>query len=222
MKKNSNINNIKEVFAQEELDNCKIALDTLKTEVDNLNLLVKQFEDKKFCKSFLKVLHTLNTCNGRILVTGVGKSGNIGKKISGIFSSIGMSSFFIHPVEAIHGDLGCICKNDVLIAISCSGGTVEIKDIVNYCNKHGVKVVSITCKSGSWLEENSEINITLNMKSEAINGFPIPTTSSILTLAICDALTACLVKNKKLSNKKYGELHCGGKIGENIKAKIKN
>jgi arabinose-5-phosphate isomerase len=199
--------------------NIQTAKETLKTEVLNLNYLVEQLDDLYFSKKFLQFLHILETCKGRILVSGVGKSGIIGKKISSVFSSIGFASFFIHPTEAIHGDLGCICKNDILLVISCSGETVEVRDIVQYCKKNKIDVLSITCKKKSWLELNSKINLTLKMNNEAVKDFPIPTTSSLLTLAICDAITSCLVKNSKLSYKKYGEIHCGGKIGKTMKNK---
>lgn len=193
--------------------NLQTARDVLGAEIVNLQLLSKQLDDKNFNKNFLQILSILENCKGRVLVSGVGKSGLIAKKISAIFSSISVASFFIHPTEAIHGDLGCIRKDDVLLAISCSGNTIELQDIVKYCNKNNITTASITCKKGSWLEKNTKINLSLNMKNEAIIGFPIPTTSSILTLAICDALTACLVKNKKLTPKRYIETHCGGAIG---------
>ena len=197
--------------------NLQVVGNVLGAEIANLQLLSKQLDDKNFNKNFLQILSILENCKGRVLVSGVGKSGLIAKKISAIFSSISVASFFIHPTEAIHGDLGCICKDDVLLAISCSGNTIELQDIVKYCNKHNVTTASITCKKNSWLEKNTKINLSLNMKNEAIIGFPIPTTSSILTLAICDALTACLVKNKKLTYKRYIETHGGGEIGKSKK-----
>ena len=204
-----------------EKDIIKIAREVLNNEVRDFKRLEKQLKDKRFNEKFLQFLSALEKCKGRVLVSGVGKSGIIGEKISSIFSSIGVSSFFIHPVEAVHGDLGCIQKDDVLLAISCSGETSELKNIVEFCNKNKVDVLSITCKKDSWLEKNSKINIFLNMKNEAINDFPIPTTSSILTLAICDAITACLVKNEGLTYEKYAKIHCGGKIGEIMREKSK-
>ena len=201
--------------------NINTATATIKTEIENLQSLQQQFNNKKFSAVFLKVLNEIENCKGRVLFSGIGKSGIISKKASTIFSSIGVASFFIHPVEAIHGDLGCICKDDILIAVSCSGNTIELQNIVNFCNKQGIKTIAITCKEQSWLEKNCQNCIVINMQNEAIKNFPIPTTSSILTLAVFDALTACLVENKNLTYKKYGELHCGGKIGEAMKKKVK-
>ena len=117
-----------------------------------------------------------------------------------------------------------------MIAVSCSGNTIELQNIVNFCNKQGIKTIAVVCKTNSWLEEKCQNCIVINMQNEAIKNFPIPTTSSILTLAVFDALTACLVENKmtaclvenkNLTYKKYGELHCGGKIGEAMKKKAK-
>ena len=201
--------------------NINTATETIKTEIENLQLLQQQFNNKKFSAVFLKVLNEIENCKGRVLFSGIGKSGIICKKASTIFSSIGVASFFVHPVEAIHGDLGRICKDDILIAVSCSGNTIELQNIVNFCNKQGIKTIAVVCKTNSWLEEKCQNCIVINMQNEAIKNFPIPTTSSILTLAVFDALTACLVENKNLTYKKYGELHCGGKIGEAMKKKAK-
>ena len=201
--------------------NINTATATIKTEIENLQLLQQQFNNKKFSAVFLKVLNEIENCKGRVLFSGIGKSGIICKKASTIFSSIGVASFFVHPVEAIHGDLGRICKDDILIAVSCSGNTIELQNIVNFCNKQGIKTIAVVCKTNSWLEEKCQNCIVINMQNEAIKNFPIPTTSSILTLAVFDALTACLVENKNLTYKKYGELHCGGKIGEAMKKKAK-
>ena len=187
------------------------------TEISNLNILASQFQDVKFCEDFLQLLSSIDKCRGKILVSGIGKSGLIGKKISAIFSSIGVPSFFIHPVEAVHGDLGCINRNDLLLAISCSGNTEELHNIVQYCNRNNILTSFICCQQNSWLEQNCKCGLVLNMQNEAIKDFPIPTTSSILTLAVCDALTACLVKTKKLTRKKYGQIHCGGSIGKMMK-----
>ena len=181
-----------------------------------LNCLIGQFDDVVFSQAFCELAQQLSLCTGKIVVSGVGKSGLIGKKIVAIFSSIGVQSIFIHPVEAIHGDLGAICNNDVLLALSCSGNTEELQNIVNYCNKNNVFTSAITCNEKSWLGDNCKINIAINMQKEAIEDFPIPTTSSILTLAVCDALTACLVKDKKLTKEQYGVFHCGGSIGKMI------
>lgn len=201
--------------------NINTATATIKTEIENLQSLQQQFNNKKFSSDFLKVLNEIENCKGRVLFSGIGKSGIICKKASTIFSSIGVASFFVHPVEAIHGDLGRICKDDILIAVSCSGNTIELQNIVNFCNKQGIKTIAVVCKTNSWLEEKCQKCIVINMQNEAIKNFPIPTTSSILTLAVFDALTACLVENKNLTYKKYGELHCGGKIGEAMKKKVK-
>lgn len=195
----------------------EIINDILDNEISNLKKLQENFKQKHFYQNFISALKMIKKCKGKVLVSGVGKSGLIGKKVSSIFSSIGVSSFFVHPVEAIHGDLGCIQKKDILIALSCSGNTKEMFEIIDYCKRNKIQTIAITAGEKSFLSENCDVSIVFNINREAIDNFPIPTTSSILTLSICDALTACLVHNKHLTHKQYGEYHCGGKIGEQMK-----
>ena len=197
----------------------KIAKDVLNNEINNLKLVEKCYD-----KNFEKCVGMVLNCKGRILVSGLGKSGLIGRKVAATFSSIGVPSFFIHPVEAVHGDLGSFEEDDILIALSCSGDTKEVSDVVNFCKKHKIKTLGITCKNKSFLQKNCDNCLVLSMESEAIQGFPIPTTSCVMMLSICDAITACVVKSKKLSEEQYVQFHSGGVIGKTIKkiVKLKN
>ena len=196
------------------MDFIKIAKQVVNNEIEEMKNVEKSIDE-----NFVKATTLITKCKGKILISGIGKSGLIGKKISANFASVGKPSFFIHPVEALHGDMGNIEKNDILIALSCSGNTKELQDIVLYCQKHKVKTIAITCNNNSFLTKSCDISIVLSMKKEAIDGFPVPTSSSLMTLAICDAITACIVKHSKLTREKYGEFHSGGSIGASIRKK---
>ena len=201
-------------MTQEEI--ITIAKHTIDTEISNMQLLSKQFSDQDFCQAFAQIANALSGCQGHIVLSGVGKSGLIGRKVSAVFNSIGVQSIFLHPVEAVHGDFGILRSNDILIALSCSGNTEEMHAVVNYCNNHNILTTSITCRQPSWLQSHCKINLTLKMQNEAIDGFPIPTTSCILTFAACDAFVAYLTKTKQLTRQQYGTYHCGGHIGAMI------
>ena len=198
------------------MDFIKTANSVLQNEIENLQRVKNSFDN-----NFAKATSLIINCKGRILVSGIGKSFLIGRKIASVFSSVGTPSFFIHPVEAVHGDLGCFEKDDILLALSCSGNTKEVQNVVLFCKKHGIKSISITCKKHSFLVKHCDASIILDMKEEAITGLPVPTTSCIMTLAVCDAITACIVKQHNFSQEQYVELHSGGYIGKTIKKLIK-
>ena len=194
-----------------------IAIEVLNKEILALKNVEKSLQNKEFQEVVKKVIH----CKGRILVSGLGKSGLIGRKIAATFASVGAPSFFIHPTEAVHGDLGSFEKEDILIVLSCSGDTEEVKKVVLFCKEHGIASIAITCNGKSFLAKNCTLSITLDMKEEAINDMPIPTSSCIMMLSVCDAITACVVKNKKFSKEDFYEFHSGGSIGKKIGAIIK-
>lgn len=146
---------------------------------------------------FLSVVERVVNCSGRIILTGIGKSNHIAKKISSTLSSTGTPSFFIHPTEASHGDLGMIKEEDILIAFSRSGESTELLDLLNYCNDYSVPIVGITAKKNSTLYKHSNFKILLPDVPEACPLGLAPTTSSIMMLALGDALAiACLEKKK--------------------------
>lgn len=197
----------------QDMNNIKIANDVLKQELAGLSRVQKSF-DKEFEKAVLLVAKT----KGRVLLSGLGKSGLIGRKIAACFSSVGIPSFFIHPVEAVHGDLGSFEKDDILIALSNSGNTEEMKSIVAFCEKHKIKSISITGNKKSFLATNCDVNIVMDVQGEAIKEYPVPTTSCIMTLAVADALTACVLKHKNFSKELYSEYHSGGSIGKAMRS----
>ena len=193
----------------DDMNNIKIAKNVLKLELEGLQRVEKSFD-----KEFEKAVELVAKTKGRILISGLGKSGLIGRKIAACFSSVGMPSFFIHPVEAVHGDLGSFEKDDILFALSNSGNTEEMKSIVAFCHKHKITSISITGNKKSFLATNCDINIVMDVQKEAIEDYPVPTTSCIMTLAVADALTACVLKHKNFSKEQYSEYHSGGSIGK--------
>ena len=188
--------------------NIQIANSVIQKEIEAMQKLQNCID-----KNFIAAVKLIAKSKGRILTSGIGKSGLIGRKVSACFASIGIPSFSIHPVEAVHGDLGSFESDDILIALSHSGNTEEMKNVVLYCKKHGIKSIGITSNRNSFLGKECDIAIVYDCKEEAIDGFPVPTTSCILVLAICDALTACAIKHRKISQEQYGEWHSGGTIG---------
>ena len=151
---------------------------------------------------------------GKIIVSGIGKSGHISSKISSTFSSFGSTSFFIHPSEANHGDIGMITKKDSVILISNSGETLELSNIILHCKKLCVPIVSITSEKESTLAKKSEIILEIPKGVEACPLELAPTSSTTCTLVLGDALALTLLKKRKFTSKDFLELHPGGKLGK--------
>ena len=199
---------------KEKINYIDIAKDILSNEISALKAVEKSFNEE-----FEKAVDFIYTTTGRIFVSGIGKSGQIGCKIASVFSSVGISSSFIHPVEAIHGDFGSLRQNDLLILLSNSGNTKELQALHDFGKYHGLRTISITGNKNSWLSTNCDANIVYDIGQEAISGFPVPTSSCIATLAIADAMTACLMKKRHFTQDEYLVYHPGGSIGERLKEK---
>lgn len=165
-------------------------------------------------REFVQAVKTLSFCTGKIITMGIGKSGIICKKISSTLSSTGSSSFYISPVEAIHGDLGNITVNDVILFISNSGETLEIKQVLPYIVKLKIPIISITGNINSFLAKFSDIILTTKIEKEACPFNLAPTTSSTLALAMGDALAVSLMQEKKFKRVDFIKFHPGGKLGE--------
>ena len=178
-------------------------------EIKALNLL-KNF----ISKDFVKVVNLLLKNKGKIIVSGIGKSGHIASKIASTLSSVGSPSFYIHPSEANHGDLGMLEKKDVVILISNSGETSELINLILYCKKLGVPIISITSELNSTLSRESNLNLLIPKNIEACPLELAPTSSTTCTLALGDALAVTLLKKKKFTESDFRELHPGGKLGQ--------
>ncbi len=172
-------------------------------------------------QSFLEALDLIYNLSGRVAVSGVGKSGIIGRKISATLSSLGTPSFFLHPVEALHGDLGTLTRDDLLLAISYSGNTLEICELVEIVKKRGLKIISLTGNKNSPLAKLSDVVLDVAVPREACPFNLAPTTSTTATLALGDALAICLFELRGLSSEDFRRNHPGGALGERLKVKVK-
>jgi len=168
-------------------------------------------------EDFYKAVELLLFLKGKLILSGIGKSGHIANKIASTFTSTGIVSLFLHPVEASHGDLGIIEKKDIVILISNSGEANEINDIINYCKKNGVKIICITSNKNSSLSKNSDVKIIIPKHKESDPLGIAPTTSTTLALIAGDALCSTILAYKKFDRQSFKNFHPGGKIGKNLR-----
>ncbi len=170
-----------------------------------------------FNNNFYKAIDTINNLKGRVIVTGVGKSAHIGNKISATLTSTGTPSFFIHATEASHGDLGNIQKNDCVIAISNSGETSELNDIIQYSKRFNITLISITSNVKSSLHRNSSIGIVYKKPKEACPLNLAPTTSTSMAMIIGDCMAIALLELKGFESTHFKSIHPGGNLGKDLK-----
>ena len=195
------------------------AKNTLTCEKNVLEMMSQRVDD-----TFVTVADKILNLNGRVIVTGMGKPGHIGKKIAASLASTGTPAFFVHPAEASHGDLGMITKNDLVLALSNSGESKELFDIVNYCKRFGITLVAVTSAPESTLGKAADYVLQIPNKQEAPEACPFnmaPTTSMIATLAMGDALTVALMNMRGFTKELYHDRHPGGKLG-NVLVKVKD
>ncbi len=195
----------------------KWAEEVIKLESEAISSL-KEKLNQSFCKAVELILST----PGRVVVTGVGKSGIIGKKISATLSSTGTPSFFLHPGEAVHGDLGMVSPEDVILAISNSGETEEINRLLPFFKRQGNSIIAFTGNLRSTLARNSDAVIYVGVKREACPLGLAPTSSTTATLAMGDALAIVLLKIKGFKKKDFARLHPGGSLGKRLMLKVKD
>ena len=192
----------------------KLAQEVIESEIKSLKKLKASIDN-----SFHKVIETIINCKkGKVILSGVGKSGIIAKKISSTLSSVGTPSFFVDASSCSHGDLGQISSNDVLILISNSGESSELKNIIQYANRNkNIILIGIVSKKNSLLYKNSDIKILLPEVKEAGPGNIVPTSSTIMQLAIGDAMAICTMKQKRFGEKEFKKFHPSGSIGAKLK-----
>ena len=171
---------------------------------------------KVFNRSFENAVEIIAKCKGKVICAGIGKSGLIARKVSATLSSVGVSSFFCDPAQALHGDMGQIEKNDILIIFSYSGNTSELHNMIRYANRFGVKVIGVASKKDSLLLKGSDIKILLPSVKESDYINLVPTTSTTLTLLFGDCLATALMHKKKFSKEKFKVFHPGGNLGQKL------
>ena len=190
----------------------KSAKEVLNIESKAINDLAKGLDD-----NFFKAIESIKNLKGKLIISGVGKSGNIAAKIAASFTSTGIPSVFLNPVDASHGDMGIVRVDDILIVLSNSGESHELSDLLDFAKKQSIKIISICSNKKSLLAKNSDINLILPPHKEADKLSTIPTTSTTMALALGDALCCCLLDLREFDKKAFKLLHPGGKIGKKLK-----
>lgn len=187
-----------------------IAQQIILEEIKGLQLLLNHIP-----QDFSQAVERIINLSGRVVVSGIGKSGYIARKISASFASTGTPSIYVHPAEASHGDLGMIAQNDIVVLLSNSGETNEILSIINYCKRFGISIIGITMREDSTLALASDYLLNIPTVNEA-STIDAPTTSAMMMLALGDALMVAVYDAKGFSQDDFKILHPGGKIGANL------
>jgi len=172
-------------------------------------------------EEFRQAVDLIYQCPTRLVITGIGKSGIIGQKISATLNSTGTPSFFLHPVEALHGDLGMVAPTDVVIAISYSGETTELNALLSSLKKRGTTIIAMTGGMGSSLARAADVVLDIGIPKEACPLGLAPTTSTTATLAMGDALSVVLLNKKEFQASDFRENHPGGSLGERLKVQVR-
>jgi arabinose-5-phosphate isomerase len=171
---------------------------------------------------FSEAVDLLYRCKGKVVVSGMGKSGLIGQKIAATMASTGTPSFFLHPAEGLHGDLGMLARRDVLIAISNSGETQEILQLLPFMERMGIPVVAIVGRKGSTLAKNSAVALDVSVAEEACPMGLAPTASTTVSLAMGDALAVALLEKRGFKEQDFAQFHPGGTLGRRLLVKVRD
>ena len=172
--------------------------------------------------NFIKAVNSVSKSNGRLVVVGIGKSGHIGRKISATLASTGTPSFFVHPTEALHGDLGMITAKDIVLALSFSGETEELSKILTPLKKENITIIALTGHKNSTLGKMADICLEVKVKREACPYNLAPTSSTTAMLALGDALALCLMQVKNFHKEDFALFHPGGTLGKLLTYKVKD
>jgi arabinose-5-phosphate isomerase len=172
--------------------------------------------NKIFNKSFVQAVNLMANCKGKVICAGIGKSGLIARKVAATLSSVGISSFFLNPSEANHGDLGQIDKRDLLLVFSYSGNTSEISNMLRYANRFNIKIIGVSSKRDSLLLKASDIKLLLPQVKESDPTGMVPTTSTSITLLMGDCLAVALMNKLNFSKERFKIFHPGGNIGQTL------
>jgi arabinose-5-phosphate isomerase len=172
--------------------------------------------NKIFDKSFIQAVELMANCKGKVIAAGIGKSGLIARKVAATLSSVGISSFFLNPSEANHGDLGQIDKRDLLLVFSYSGNTSEIANMLRYANRFNIKIIGVASKKDSLLLKASDVKLLLPQVKESDPTGMVPTTSTSITLLLGDCLAVALMNKMRFSKERFKVFHPGGNIGQTL------
>ncbi len=189
----------------------EIARNVLRIEAEALGALVERINDK-----FIDAIEIIYACKGRVVVTGMGKSGIIGRKLSATLASTGTPALFLNPAEGIHGDIGMVTRGDVVIAISNSGDTDEIITLLPMLKRMDISIISMTGNPASLLARSSDINIDVSVKKEACSMGIVPTASTTAALAMGDAIAVTLLDRRGFCKEDFALFHPGGLLGRRL------
>ena len=192
------------------------ALRTLDTEAGGIAALAAAIRGR-LGAPFGDAVDLIAKSKGRLIVTGMGKSGHVGRKIAATFASTGTPAYFVHPGEASHGDLGMITRDDVIMALSWSGETVELKDLIDYSRRFKAGLIAVTAEAESTLAKSADVVLVLPQAREACPHNLAPTTSSLMQLALGDALAVALLESRGFTALDFRGLHPGGQLGAKLK-----
>ena len=192
------------------------ALRTLEAEFGGISALATAMQNG-LGPNFADAVETIRAARGRVIVSGMGKSGHIGHKIAATLSSTGTPAFFVHPAEASHGDLGMIAPEDVVIALSWSGETAELKSLIDYSRRFRIPLIAVTAVATSTLAQAADVVLALPQAREACPHNLAPTTSSLMQLAIGDALAIALMESRGFTALDFRDVHPGGRLGALLK-----
>ena len=193
------------------------ARQTLRIEADAIQNLLPYIDD-----NFVAVVNLISQFNGRLILTGIGKSANVAAKIVATLNSTGTPAVFMHAADAVHGDLGIIQKNDIILMLSKSGNTPEIKVLIPFIKNFGNPIIGMTTDKNSFLAKNADYLLFTPMEKEACPNNLAPTTSTTLQMAMGDALAVALLNNKGFNDNDFAKYHPGGSLGKKLYLKVAN
>jgi arabinose-5-phosphate isomerase len=188
------------------------AVRTLTTEASGITTLATAVHDG-LGRGFTAAVDLISGARGRLIVTGMGKSGHVGRKIAATFASTGTPAFFVHPSEASHGDLGMITPDDIIMALSSSGETAELKDLIDYSRRFRIRLIAVTAVADSTLGRAADVVLVVPQAREACPHNLTPTTSTLMQAALGDALAIALLESRGFTAVDFGRLHPGGRLG---------
>jgi len=192
------------------------ALRTLEAEGEGIGALAAAIRDG-LGRSFVAAVEMMRDARGRVIVTGMGKSGHVGRKVAATFASTGTPAFFVHPGEASHGDLGMITADDVILALSWSGETVELKDLTDYSRRFRIGLIAVTANAESTLGHAADVALVIPAAREACPHNLAPTTSTLMQHALGDALAIALLESRGFTALDFRVFHPGGRLGAMLK-----
>src|SRR6266849_4765928 len=192
------------------------AVRTLEAEASGIGTLSAAIHDG-LGRAFTAAVDMIHGARGRLIITGMGKSGHVGRKIAATFASTGTPAFFVHPSEASHGDLGMITPDDVIMALSWSGETVELKDLIDYSRRFRIGLIAITASADSTLAQAADVVLVLPQAREACPHNLAPTTSTLMQHALGDAIAIALLESRGFTALDFRVFHPGGRLGAMLK-----